>query len=50
LIEPSEIAAVVAFLVSSEASAITGATIPVDAGCIPAMSWAPYGGVRPPGN
>jgi len=37
-VEPREIAATVAFLVSDEASFITGATIPVDGG------WLAYGG------
>ncbi len=46
LVEPVEIARVVAFLASDEASAITGATIPVDCGWLVTPSWHGYGGLR----
>lgn len=46
LVEPVEIARVVAFLASAEASAITGATIPVDCGWLVTPSWHGYGGLR----
>ena len=46
MVEPEEIAKAVAFLVSDEASAITGIALPVDAGYFCAGSWHPYGGVR----
>jgi NAD(P)-dependent dehydrogenase (short-subunit alcohol dehydrogenase family) len=48
LVNPDEIANAVAFLMSDEASAITGANLPVDAGWLVAGSWNTYGGVRPP--
>lgn len=44
-IEPSEIAAAVFFLCSPLASAITGITLPVDAGYLVAPDWAVYGGL-----
>jgi NAD(P)-dependent dehydrogenase (short-subunit alcohol dehydrogenase family) len=47
MIEPSEIASTVAFLAGPESSAITGVTIPVDAGWLISPSWQTYGGVRP---
>jgi NAD(P)-dependent dehydrogenase (short-subunit alcohol dehydrogenase family) len=51
LVEPSEIAEGVIFLLSPLASAITGVTLPVDAGWLVAPSWHTYGGVRgPKGN
>ena len=50
LVRPSEIAETVAFLASSAASAITGVTIPVDAGWLIAPSWQTYGGVPPARN
>ncbi|URK86239.1 SDR family oxidoreductase (plasmid) [Rhizobium sp. RCAM05350] len=46
LIEPAEIGAAVAFLLSDDASAVTGLSMAVDAGFYGAGSWAPYGGVR----
>ena len=48
LVEPVEVARVVAFLASPIASGVTGANIPVDCGCMAAMSWNPYGGLRTP--
>lgn len=50
LVEPKEIAKVVAFLLSAEASAISGANVPVDCGWLAATPWNTYGGLRPPGN
>jgi NAD(P)-dependent dehydrogenase (short-subunit alcohol dehydrogenase family) len=47
MITPDEIANAVVFLSSDEASAITGANLPVDAGWLVAGSWNTYGGLRP---
>ncbi len=46
VVEPAEIARAVAFLASSDASAITGANLPVDCGWLVAPSWHTYGGLR----
>lgn len=46
LVEPDEIADAVAFLCSDNARAITGVTLPVDAGWLVAPSWHTYGGLR----
>jgi NAD(P)-dependent dehydrogenase (short-subunit alcohol dehydrogenase family) len=43
---PSQIAHAVAFLLSSNADAITGINLPVDCGWLAASGWATYGGVR----
>lgn len=50
LVSTDEVARAVAFLCSDDASAITGATLPVDCGWLVAPSWATYGGLRAPGN
>lgn len=46
MVEPVEIARVVAFLAGPDAAAITGATIPVDCGWLVTTSWHTYGGLR----
>lgn len=43
-----EVAQAAAFLLSDEASAITGVNLPVDHGWLVATSWATFGGLRPP--
>lgn len=48
LVAPSEIAAVVAFLLSPAASAITGIDLPVDCGWLAASTWGTYGGPPSP--
>lgn len=48
MIEPVEIARAVAFLASSEASAITGVNLPVDCGWVVSNGWHFYGGLRDP--
>ena len=50
LVEPLEIAKVVAFLASPLASAVTGINMPVDCGWLVAPSWHTYGGLRAPSN
>lgn len=46
LIAPSDIAQAVVFLLSDQASVITGINLPVDAGWLVAGSWSTFGGVR----
>lgn len=46
MIAPEEVAEAVLFLLSSQASAITGISMPVDAGWLVAPSWHTYGGFR----
>jgi NAD(P)-dependent dehydrogenase (short-subunit alcohol dehydrogenase family) len=47
LVATEEIAKACSFLASDDASAITGITLPVDAGWLVAGSWHTYGGLRP---
>jgi NAD(P)-dependent dehydrogenase (short-subunit alcohol dehydrogenase family) len=47
LVATEEVAKACRFLVSDDASAITGVTLPVDAGWLVSGSWMTYGGVRP---
>ena len=46
VLQPEEIANAIFFLLSSQASAITGVTLPCDGGMIAGSGWAPYGGVN----
>lgn len=48
MVEPAEIAEAIAFLVSDRAAAITGITLPVDAGWLAGSAWGTYGGLRFP--
>ncbi len=48
LVKPEEIADAVAFLLSDNATAITGANLPVDCGWLAGTSWATHGGLRRP--
>lgn len=46
LVEPTDIANAVSFLLSDEASAITGINLPVDAGWLVTPGWKSYPGIR----
>lgn len=46
MVMPLEVAQAAAFLLSDDASAITGVNLPVDHGWLVANSWASFGGVR----
>jgi NAD(P)-dependent dehydrogenase (short-subunit alcohol dehydrogenase family) len=48
LVEAEEIGKGVAFLLSDDASAITGIDLPIDAGWIASANLATYGGARAP--
>ena len=47
VVMPMQVAMAAAFLLSDDASAITGVNLPVDHGWLVANSWAMFGGVRP---
>ena len=46
VVMPAQVALAAAFLLSDDASAITGVNLPVDHGWLVANSWAMFGGVR----
>lgn len=46
LVKPIEVANAAVFLMSDEASGITGINLPVDCGWLAAEGWQPYGGVN----
>jgi len=45
MVQPSEVAHSVAFLLSDQASAITGVSLPVDCGWLASVGWETYGGL-----
>jgi len=45
LVEPMEVAQAIAFLLSPQASGITGINLPVDAGFLAGSTWDAYGGL-----
>ena len=47
VVMPAQVALAAAFLLSDDASAITGVNLPVDHGWLVANSWSMFGGVRP---
>lgn len=46
LVKPEEVAAAIVWMLSDEASGVTGANLPVDAGFIAGVPWQAYGGLR----
>ncbi len=46
LVRPQEVAAAIVWLLSDEASAVTGVNLPVDAGFLAGVGWHVYGGLR----
>ena len=51
MVEPTEVAQAIAWLLSPLSSAVTGINLPVDAGFLAGTTWAPYGGLpQPPAN
>ena len=51
MVEPTEVAQAIAWLLSPLSSAVTGINLPVDAGFLAGTTWAPYGGLpEPPAN
>lgn len=46
LVDPAEVAQAAAFLISDEASAITGVNLPVDCGWLAGSPWSAYGGLK----
>ena len=46
LVKPEEVAAAIVWLLSDEASGVTGTNLPVDAGFIAGVPWQAYGGLR----
>lgn len=50
LVDPAEVGCVIAWLLGPDASAVTGANIPVDAGFLAGITWQAYGGLRAGGG
>jgi NAD(P)-dependent dehydrogenase (short-subunit alcohol dehydrogenase family) len=46
LVRPEEVAKAIVWLLSDEASGVTGINLPVDAGFIAGVAWRAYGGLR----